>query len=148
MIEISWNDYITAIVELAGIVKNKDFKPDYILTINRGGLVIGLIFSHQLHLPLLVWDMERRNDLPAIKNKKILVCDDISDTGKTFETVTKSLIENFEVRDRDISTVAMHMKPKTRYVPDIVYEEVVEWVSYPYEVDIYDSKKAYNKGVK
>lgn len=87
---------------------NKDgFKPDYIAALSRGGLVPGVILSHKLNCPLLPLSISFRdnltvNDSPrqlpeVIKDttKKILVVDDINDSGVTFKAIVNTW---FQVR--------------------------------------------------
>ena len=141
MIDVSWDDYITSIEELAGRIKNADFDADVILAINRGGLLLGLIFSHQLNLPLHILHLNKPFDLH--RHKKMLLVDDISDTGKTFlETLEmlKSVNKNLDINE-DVFTVSIHIKPHTNYLPKMYYEEVTEWISYPYEVDIHKQER-------
>jgi len=137
MLEIDWGEYIAGIEELAGRLKNKNISADAIVAINRGGLLIGLIFSHQLNLPLHIIHPGKHFDLH--RHKKILLVDDISDTGNTFLKMIEQLKENNPTLDvvGDIYSVSLHIKPHTKYVPNLYHKEVDEWVKYPYEVDIY-----------
>ena len=66
----------------------KDY--DYIVGIKRGGLVPAVCLSHALHIPMYSLDWSNR-DYPANNdnarvlqpNSKILLVDDICDTGET-----------------------------------------------------------------
>ena len=136
MYDVSWEEYIANIEELAGRLKNEEVDADSILAINRGGLLIGLIFSHQLNLPLHIFHLGKPFDLH--RHKKIILVDDISDTGKTFiKTLMQLEQENELDAEKGIYTVALHIKPETQFKPDLYHKVVTEWVKYPYEVDIY-----------
>ena len=75
------------------IIESK-WEPDIILSVNRGGCVPGVYLSHGLKLPHKVIDLQLRDgtnipDSNSVKNlkinsKKILIIDDINDTGSTF----------------------------------------------------------------
>lgn len=81
-------------------IKNSAFEPELILSINRGGCIPGIYLSHFLKVPHEVISIQFRdgsgnNDFDLnkyVKNKKrILVIDDINDTGKTFGKIKKSI---------------------------------------------------------
>jgi len=139
MIEISWDKYIQSIKELAGRVKNANFEADKIIAINRGGLLIGLIFSHQLNKPLYIIDI-RENKVKWLdlnRDDKVIVVDDISDRGDTLRLAENTMKEMFGLSNDNILTVTLYIRPDTGFIPDIYFEEVHDWVVFPYEIDIY-----------
>lgn len=82
------------ILSLISQVRSANLKIDVILSINRGGCIPGVYLSHGLKLPHKVIDLQLRDgtnipDSNSVKNlkinsKKILIIDDINDTGSTF----------------------------------------------------------------
>lgn len=78
-------------------MNDEGFKPDIVMGINRGGCIPGIYLSHKLKIPHQVLDVRLRdhksdpetgNVLDAIlENKKVLIIDDINDTGATFEHI-------------------------------------------------------------
>ena len=62
-------------------------------------------------------------------SNKILLIDDISDTGESF-IIVKKLYSH-----KQLVTVSVYMKQKTKFVPDIVGESVDNntWVVFPWE---------------
>lgn len=74
-----------------------NFEPDVIMGINRGGCIPGIYMSHRLHKPHEVLDIRLRdhksdpetiNLMDAmVANKKVLIVDDINDTGSTFQFI-------------------------------------------------------------
>ena len=99
------NSYILNIVRQ---MYKDNFAPDYIVGLERGGLVPGVMLSHYLDIPFYSLDPKESNLWMAedafgyvpsevqemIKSrwdisykKKILIVDDINDTGKTFQSV-------------------------------------------------------------
>ena len=82
------------ILSLISQVRLANLKIDLILSVNRGGCIPGVYLSHGLKLPHKVIDLQLRDgtnipDSNSVKNlkinsKKILIIDDINDTGSTF----------------------------------------------------------------
>ena len=82
------------ILSLISQVRSANLKIDVILSVNRGGCIPGVYLSHGLKLPHKVIDLQLRDgtnipDSNSLKNlkinsKKILIIDDINDTGSTF----------------------------------------------------------------
>lgn len=77
-----------------------NYKPDYVIALERGGADIGVKFSHYFKVPVtfIKWytrdTTEKHVDLlqECLNNnidKNILVVDDICDSGATFEGVKK-----------------------------------------------------------
>lgn len=84
----------TDILSIISQVRSANLKIDIILSVNRGGCIPGVYLSHGLKLPHKVIDLQLRDgkNIPnsnSVKNlkinsKKILIIDDINDTGSTF----------------------------------------------------------------
>jgi len=139
MIDVTWKSYIEYIEEMAANIKNINKRFNKIVTINRGGLMIGLIFSHQLNIPLLVIN-KTKDDINYLRLKsidQILLVDEISDSGYTLLEAKERLMKTFKIKEKNIFIVTIHIKPGTKCVPDLYYEEVNDWIKYPYETDIY-----------
>ncbi|KKS66403.1 MAG: Phosphoribosyltransferase [Parcubacteria group bacterium GW2011_GWC2_42_6] len=67
---------------------------------------------------------------PDLKNKKILLVDDISDTGRTFKKAYGDLSKNNKV-----VSAALHIKPKTAFIPDYWLHRTEKWIQYPWDYD-------------
>ena len=73
------------------------FAPDIVLGINRGGCIPGVYMSHRLDIPHEVLDVRLRDhhakpDLRVLEKayafqKKILIIDDINDSGATLHHI-------------------------------------------------------------
>jgi uncharacterized protein len=82
---------------------NDNWKPDYIVGINRGGLLPALKLSHYLGVPMETLTVSLRDGGQTESNcwmaedaygymdspKRILIVDDINDTGATLEWIKK-----------------------------------------------------------
>lgn len=122
---------------------------DYYLVVSRGGLVPGTLLAHQLHkkriLTISVQNYEKigrkrlRNALileaPAetlLSGKRILVIDDVWDTG-----LSLALVRKYIQRAGGICTiVTLHYKPIQSKVPGrprFIGASTNEWIVYPWE---------------
>jgi hypoxanthine phosphoribosyltransferase len=75
-VKIDWLATGQAIDYLLKCVKTSKVKFDGVYGVPRGGLPLAIAMSHHLKIPLLVYPTEN-----------CLVCDDISDTGKTLQNM-------------------------------------------------------------
>lgn len=86
-----------ALTQITNQMEENKFKPDIVMGINRGGCIPGVYLSHKLKKPHEVLDIRLRDhkkepDLgplfdAVVSNKKVLILDDINDTGATFEHI-------------------------------------------------------------
>jgi len=89
------------------------YKPELIISVNRGGCIPGVYLSHYLKVPHKVISIQFRDGHGEIevdyinkyiKNKKrVLIVDDINDTGKTFGEIRR-MIDN---EDSDVKFCAL-----------------------------------------
>ena len=94
----------TDILSIISQVRAANLKIDIILSVNRGGCIPGVYLSHGLKLPHKVIDLQLRDgkNIPnsnSVKNlkinsKKILIIDDINDTGSTFIHLNRIINNN------------------------------------------------------
>lgn len=124
--------------------KIKDIPCDEIVCISRGGLVVSRILSDLLDLKISNITLESYQNaqqekepivtqfLPdTYKNETILLVDEVSDSGKTFERAL-SYLKTLPIKK--IYTVAPYIKPHTKFVPDFWQVKLDTWAIYPYEI--------------
>ena len=141
-IKIAWPKYIKAIDKIAEHFKDEKF--DVIVGLTRGGLIPAVRLSHIMDTPMLPFnphllhsngDERGKVKLPIspVVVRRILIVDDISDSGKTFNKCMKF----FEKRGFNVSTVAVYINKKTTiFTPTYyVYDSQKRWVVFPYEKD-------------
>jgi len=129
---------------LAKKIEGSGQKLDLIVAIARGGMSIAQILSDFLSLPIATFTISsykdlRQKDLPEIsfhvggnvRGKHILLVDDVSDTGKTFERGIKYL---HKLGVSSISTAALLVKPQSKHAPDFFVKKTGAWIVFPYEV--------------
>jgi len=123
---INWIDYIKLINTLAE--KIRLYKQDFsgIIGVTRGGLIPAVLLSHKLNLPML--------NVEGLYRQKVLLVDDVSDTGKTLQEYSKK-IHGF---GSDVVVATLHMKPHTEVTPHFYVEVVPDnvWLIYPYEEEV------------
>ena len=98
----SWQNFNDDIWTLTYYVSHSGWIPDYIVGVKRGGLVPAIKLSHVFNKPLIMMSCQLRDnkdnkvrlyeveELP--KDQKILIVDDICDSGSTFQKITDELL--------------------------------------------------------
>ena len=168
---ISFNEYVD-IVEKLTIQVNKNYKPTVLIGIMRGAAPIIDILSRILKLPtayLVIQsyhgkgmedkqgDLTFARDLSSIaKNKdfqKILLVDDLSDTGLTLNKSIEWLKKYDPIKDhiQEIKTACLWKKKSSTFTPDFcpVMLDSDPWIVQPTEhfeeIRIEDIKKKHHK---
>lgn len=102
-IDIGTSEFETAIDHIGTAIRAQNSKPYYdaILGVARGGLVPAVALSHYLGIPLYPIRWSNRDDnvceisqsaiVKMLRAERILIVDDILDTGKTFHDLIKYL---------------------------------------------------------
>ncbi|AEH25143.1 phosphoribosyltransferase [Pyrococcus yayanosii] len=140
---LTWWQVDRAIFALAE--KLREYRPDVIVGVARGGLIPAVRLSHILNdVPLKVIDVkfykgiDERAEKPVItipihgdlKGKKVVIVDDVSDTGKTLEVV---IDEVKKLGAKDVKVACLAMKPWTSVVPDYYVFRTDKWIVFPWE---------------
>lgn len=141
---INWDTYHAQLYDLAQKISTADQKNDLIVAIGRGGLTPGHILSDFLNLPVITFGMISYSDIgkrtepkirfplgQTLQDKRILLVDDVSDSGKTF-LAGKEYLRSLGATE--IKTCAVYTKPKTIHIPDFWISETAAWIIFPYEL--------------
>lgn len=150
-LHISYNDIHTLVSDLAEKIIDAKFKPDYILAIGGGGFIPARILRTFIDVPIISVTInfynedDTINDTPnivqwidceSLKDKKILIVDEIDDTRRTLKHLI-NMLNNEDVRDLGIAVI--HNKIKKKEL-DITYpyfegEKIDDiWVIYPWDI--------------
>ena len=138
MKSIGWNELIKLCLDLHKKVRMKTY--DGIVTIGRGGTIIGAILASQLGTrlyPIFVLhrgtgtkkttEIIRLDSAPTLPRGKYLLVDDQCDTGGTFELVKNQLPKlRFET--------ASIVYRKNKYTPDYSVLSIDEEILFPYQI--------------
>jgi hypoxanthine phosphoribosyltransferase len=149
IIKYNWKQFDNDIVLLVNIIKGRNFKPDYIIGISRGGSCLATVLSYQLEVPVKYIDHRNLNDFKIFNtSSKFLVVDDINDTGTTLNLTHKSIIKTlhpefigdgekiFELNNIKFLTVFDNKKSIFKnniYAREIPQNEQEYWVVFPWE---------------
>ena len=129
---ITWEGYDSYIDSITNWVKTSDLNLGAVYGLPRGGLPIAVSLSHKLHLPLLMDYYDRK----IVTDKKILVVDDIADTGYT--------LKDFENKHNIICT--FHYHEQSIIEPDYwIHKKDDDWIVYPWELNDSDEIQDYLK---
>jgi hypoxanthine phosphoribosyltransferase len=142
---LTYTDFVRLAVQLSDRIRQEGTQWDALLSINRGGAVLTKMLSDLLgNLPMLAFaaksyqgigdagDIVLTQPLSCnLASKKVLLIDEICDTGKTFHWAIKYL-ETFQVAK--IATACLITKPGSVHTPDFVMDRTADWVVFPYDV--------------
>lgn len=142
---VNFKDFFGQILELSQKIANSDEKQfDYVIAINRGGAVSARFLSDLLAVPMgafamasyvgvnLHKELKITQELNLdLKDKQILLVDEICDTGNTFVKAIEYLAK-FE--PKRVVTASLIVKSGASYQPDFWVEQVDKWVVFPYEI--------------
>jgi uncharacterized protein len=156
---VSWNEYHTTAQKLAATILDHSEPLDKIVAISRGGLTLGHLLSDLLHVPISTITIQSYTDIQMqgeirvtqklqspIRNQRILLVDDVSDSGKTMLRAIKYLKH---LSPKKITSVTMFYKPHSVYRPDYFAKQTTKWILFPYEITemiLLISKQMHEKG--
>lgn len=143
--ELDWQTYGTAIRELAGMIADDNYQPDMILAIARGGLFAAGSLGYALSVKnLYVMNLEfysgvdTRLDVPImlppyldkldLTGAKVLVADDVADTGHTLKTVHE-FCQDVVAESR---TAVLYEKSHSLVKCDYVWKRTDAWINFPW----------------
>ena len=121
---ITWTDIDEAIEVLAKQIEDSKMHYEVIYGLARGGLVPAVMLSHRLKIPMVL-NMEEVWRL-KVKNKSVLIVDDISDTGET--------LRYFDDQKFDIATLFVR-EHTSKIKPKYTYKNINHdnWLLFPWE---------------
>jgi hypothetical protein len=142
---LDWADVGPATRQLAEAINDDGFQPDVILAIARGGLIVAASLGYALGVKN-TWTMnvefytgvDERLELPIIlppvpelvdlEESKILIADDVADTGATL-----SLVKEFcAPRVGQIRIATLYEKPRSVVKCDYVWRRTDRWIVFPW----------------
>lgn len=135
----------TAVHELARQVVDSGYEPDIVLSIARGGLGLGMGLGYALDVKNLsainvefYTGVDERLELPVVlpptpdavdlAGLKVLIADDVADTGRTLEIVRDFCADH--VAEARIAVI--YEKPWTVVRPDYAWRHTEAWIDFPW----------------
>lgn len=143
---LSWDDIQRLSEKVTEKITSNGFIPDLVVAISRGGFDPARIICDQLLIKRLAsiqieyyTGINETNAIPKIvfplnadiKDLKVLVVDDVSDSGKSL-LYAKEYLE--ELEPAEVKSATLHYKPWSKYRPDYYAQEVNTWIIYPWEM--------------
>jgi hypoxanthine phosphoribosyltransferase len=142
---LDWPTFGDASRELSSQIVASGFRPDSVVAIARGGLLLAGAIAYALDVkacgalnvefytgvdarlpepvvlpPLL--------DVAGLPGSRVLLVDDVSDSGRTLAMV----LELMQASGAEVRTVTLYEKPQTVLRPDYVWKGVDRWISFPW----------------
>lgn len=141
----TWEKIYELLLNLASKIRKANFEPDVIVGISRGGWPPARIMSDLLENPELAnvkaefyLGVAKTKSEPVITQpvsvsvhgKKILIVDDVADTGKSLRLVRLHLREQGAT---DVKIATIYYKPWSVVTPDWYELKTSRWVIFPWE---------------
>jgi len=153
-LKISWEEYNQTVEKLAKIIRDSNYPFNMIVALARGGLRPGDVLSRIFKVPMAILSVESyRGDniedqrghmvfsrdlaltVAGIRDKVLLV-DDLADTGITLEKSLQWLKHYYGFYISEIKTATLWSKKDSKYKPDFCANPLKDspWIVQPFEV--------------
>jgi len=162
---VSYQEYRGLVAEVCNQIAKSDWRPDYIVGLTRGGLLPAVMISQYFDIPMHALKISLRDHVEHENNlwmaedaygkgenqgtyKKILVVDDLNDTGSTLNYLMDDWMKSTNYNDPEWEEIWNHnvrfavmfdkLSSGCRVKMDYVGEELDEergedWIVFPYE---------------
>ncbi len=144
---VTWDDIVRWTRDLAFVILDSGYKPDVIVAIARGGLTPARLLADYmdvvdvLSIKVEHWIETGAHQEEAVikyackeldlSDKKVLIVDDICDTGKSI-VVAKDFVEkNWKPAEIRVATM-QYIEPVSQIRPDYFVDLVKDWTWYMY----------------
>jgi len=141
----TWNQIYDMLLHMAEKIRHDGFKPDIIIGVTRGGWPPARVLSDLLDNPNLAsvraefyLGVAETKGEPTItqpvsteiKGKKVLIVDEVADTGKSLKLVKEHAIKQGATQ---VKTATVYYKPWSIIKPDYYEKETSRWIVFPWE---------------
>jgi hypoxanthine phosphoribosyltransferase len=142
---MAWDDLGAGARDLAQIVHDDGYRPDMVLAIARGGLLVAGALSYalgvkntytmnvefytgideRLPVPMILPPVPSLVDVGA---SRVLIADDVADTGATL-----ALVKAFcEGRVAEVRSAVLYEKPRSMVKCEYVWRRTDRWITFPW----------------
>ena len=142
---LTWDTFGSAAQELAEVIAADGFRPDLILAIARGGMFVAGALGYALSVKNLhLMNVEFYNgvgstlDMPVMlppvpsavdfSQKRLLIADDVADTGKTIELVRDFVAGHVA----EVRSAVIYEKPASLVKCEYVWKRTDQWINFPW----------------
>ena len=141
-IEYKFEQFLKDVENLSNQIKK--YNPDCLIPIARGGLTLGHFLGEKLNIRdvfainSIHYEKDKKLDYLKIKNipnltnkKRVVLIDDISDSGETLEGVIKVIKNRYPNIELKVATI--FYKSTSKVIPDFKIRENREWILFFWE---------------
>ena len=142
---LTWELFGTATRELAQTIADDGFVPDIVLAIARGGLTVAGALAYALGVKNcgamnveFYTGVDERLEVPVvlppsldvmeIKDLRVLVADDVADTGETLRLVRDVISEHVT----EARTAVLYQKSRSTIDAEYVWRHTDRWIAFPW----------------
>ncbi|MGW2512392.1 phosphoribosyltransferase [Streptomyces scopuliridis] len=145
---LTYEKFGRAVRELAQTIADDGYEPDVVLSIARGGVFVagGLAYAldcKNIHLvnvefytgvgttlamPVMLAPVPNVVDF---SNKKVLIADDVADTGKTLKLVHDFCIDHVA----EVRSAVIYEKSQSLVKCEYVWKRTDDWIDFPWSVE-------------
>ena len=145
---LDWSTYGAAVRELAEVVAGDGYRPEMILSIARGGLFVAGSLGYALSVKnIYVMNVEyytgvdERLPVPVMlppyvdfvdmEDAKVLIADDVADTGHTLKMVHDFCLE----RVGEVRSAVLYEKSHSLVTCEYVWKRTDQWINFPWSTE-------------
>lgn len=143
---MSWSQIYGMLLSLSDKIRHSGFDPDILVGVCRGGWIPACVLSDLLQKNKLasirvefymeIAETRRRPVITQpvsspVEEKKVLVVDDVVDTGESISMVKHHLEK---ANAEEVRIAVLYYKPWSKIIPDYYERETRKWVVFPWEV--------------
>jgi hypoxanthine phosphoribosyltransferase len=145
---LTWPLFGDATRSLAQVIADSGFTPDIVLAVARGGLTVAGALAYalavkncfamnvefytgvdtRLEMPVMLPPMLNLLDIQGLK---VLVADDVADTGKTLELVRSVIAEHVS----EARSAVLYQKPRSVIDAEYVWKHTDRWINFPWSTE-------------
>ena len=145
---VSWSDMGSMLSDITQQMATKMLRPHVVLGPSRGGLPIGVMLSHYFDIPFHGFEWQTRDGkiqnssqlrslLSKYNGKRVVIIDDINDTGTTLEGIHE--IVTIEDMVNNVKYITLFDKLSSKFgeveitAKELDEVEEKQWIVFPYE---------------
>lgn len=153
---LTWQGFGDACRQIAQQIADSGWMPDLIVAIARGGMLPAGAISYALGVkangainvefytgvgktmaePEI---LEPYMDISSLEGKRVLIVDDVADSGKTLKLIMdliakEGLSMGSDTAKVDARSATIYLKPTSIIKPDYVFKQTDKWINFPWSV--------------
>lgn len=153
---LTWQGFGDACRQIAEQIADSGWMPNLIVAIARGGMLPAGAISYALGVKangainvefytgvgktmLEPEILEPYMDISSLEGKRVLIVDDVADSGKTLKLIMdliseKGLSMGGDIAKVDARSATIYLKPTSIIKPDYVFKQTDKWINFPWSV--------------